>query len=67
MAVNSMTDRVEIFKFKETGLIALCAEVVDFIRSGEFEKYDLDVTRAYYEEDDQTGDLKVVFPKDGAS
>jgi hypothetical protein len=52
---------VEVVKFRETGLAALCIEVADYVRSGEAKHDDVYVDEARFEEDEHC--FKVVFPR----
>ena len=61
MAVNLCGDTVEVFKFKETGVVALCQEVAEFIKYGYDVMYNLDVSSAEFRQDDET--VSVVFKK----
>ena len=61
MAVHLMEDKVVVFKFHQTGIVALCDEVVDFIKRGYDVIYNLDVDKAYFQSDEET--LMVVFPE----
>jgi hypothetical protein len=52
---------VTIFKFKETGIVALCAEVTDFVghsSTPDFKR--LDFTKAYFRETDEN--YEIIFP-----
>lgn len=53
-----------VFKFKESGLAALCEEVADLVRTGEADKFDLDIQSAEYRQD-ETGQHNVVFAYKG--
>lgn len=60
MATISAGDRFEVFKFRETGLVALCSEVTQLAGSGELEeRFGVNLRSARYRESD--GLLKVVF------
>ena len=52
MGVLLDTDTVSVFKFKETGFVALCDEVTWFLSSGKIKLYDLDIDSARFVEDD---------------
>lgn len=52
---------VEVIKFKETGIVALCQEVADFVRSGEAQQRDLNIEHARFEDDGSC--YKVVFDR----
>lgn len=63
MAVNISHDSVTVWKFTETGVVALCYEVVDFLDNvGNGDMYpDLDVSKAYLHQDENI--VAVVFPR----
>jgi hypothetical protein len=63
MAVIISENDVTVFKFPEAGLVELCSEVVDFVRSRQHVKYNVDINKAYYSSDNEHGYLQVVFPK----
>lgn len=48
-----------IFKFKSSGLVALCQEVSDFVERGEHVRYNLDLDSARYNRYD--GNHNIVF------
>lgn len=52
MSVLLNSDNITIFKFPETGVVALCDELVDFVKSGQAERYDLDLSTARYHRDE---------------
>lgn len=45
---------VQIFKFKETGLVELCQEVADYIRMGDYIKDNVDPFSARFVETPDT-------------
>ena len=45
-------DKVSIFKFKETGVVELCLEVADFVKSGQVYDYELDTDSARFVSDE---------------
>lgn len=61
MAVSSEDDRVVVWKFKETGLIPLCGEVMVFVAEGGCKRYEVDPNRAYYTETEN--EYQIVFPR----
>jgi hypothetical protein len=61
MGINIRPDRVEVFKNRPSGIVALCAEVAEFVRSGEAARRGLDVDAAWFEEDESG--LRVAFPE----
>jgi hypothetical protein len=62
--LHTSTGEVEVFKFRGTGLVALCQEVADYTRGDVITRDDVDPTRAYYKEDADT--ISVVFPRNPA-
>lgn len=59
MAINLKGDTVEVFKFEDTGLVALCREVVDYVGSRGAYEDNVDFTTARYV--NENGMHKVVF------
>lgn len=39
---------IDLYKFPSSGLVALCEEVTDFVRSGEAERHDVDIDSAEF-------------------
>lgn len=60
MSINLHGSSVEIYKFHETGLVALCQEVVDFVESGEAAERGCIVEDAWFTQNMNT--ISVVFP-----
>lgn len=58
------TDRtIQIVNFKSTGLVALCSEVADYVKSGDAAQDSVDLRSARFAEDERY--LKVVFTTEG--
>ena len=51
MSIDSAGTRVSVFKSHESGIVALCREVVEFIDGGGAERYGLIVSGARFRED----------------
>lgn len=60
MATISSGGEFIVFKFAESGLVALCQEVADLVASGGAERLRLDLSSAEYRRD-ETGQHNVVF------
>lgn len=60
MATSSDGKTFSVIKFASSGLVALCAEVVELVNSGEATRYRLDLKSARYERD-QWGDHTILF------
>lgn len=61
MAINSCGNRIEVWKFKETGVVALCEEVLDFVNSGQADFYGIDPADGVLQTTADT--VMVVFPR----
>jgi hypothetical protein len=61
MAVNLNGDSITVWKFRETGLVALCQEVVEFATPEMIEHYNLDADKAYFVGNDGET-INIVFP-----
>lgn len=51
MATVQSGTEFKVFKFRETGLAALCIEVAYLITTGEIEQFNVDLNSAEYRED----------------
>lgn len=60
MATISNGPEFIVFKFASSGLVALCNEVTDLVRSGDAARFDLDLSSAEYIKD-ETGQHNIVF------
>jgi hypothetical protein len=61
MATTSDGRELTVFKFHETGLVALCEEVADLVASGQVEKWGYDRWSATYRDTDR--EHQIVFTK----
>lgn len=65
MAQISGGEGFEVFKFKSTGIVALCEEVTDMLRTRDDDEVRrLDLTTARFEEGDTTYSIKFDWKKD---
>lgn len=65
MASISSSSGLAVYKFKTTGIVALCEEVTDFVRSGDAERFGVDLDSARFVENDDTFLIKFDFlPKE---
>ena len=62
MGILSEPNHIKVFKFKETGLVALCLEVNEYISSREFDRDKVDLNSAKYESDED-GNHYIVFDR----
>lgn len=61
MAISTGSDDIlEVWKFKSSGFMALCREVIEFVDSGNAAHYNLDVSKVWFREGEDT--LVAVFP-----
>lgn len=66
MASYSDGDEFVVFKFPETGLVALCHEVAQMDRDGELQRFRARRATAAYRLDPDTGNHEIVFKLGGA-
>lgn len=59
MSINIYYDKIEIFKFQSSGLVALCQEVTDYVNSGAAEEDGAIIETAHFVQGKHS--LSVIF------